>query len=172
MTIEVHGQQLPAGYTIEPASCSVGYHVRHNGRIERQDRKPRTFATPDLAEDYIRQQVAVAITPTEYQQAALRTLYPDLTDKERLGLCGLGLAGELGEVVDMLKKFLYHRNGKPLDMNKLKDELGDVLWYYFILLDTVGLTFEEVMQANVTKLETRHANGFNPRYASDSHESE
>ncbi len=91
--------------------------------------------------------------PQEYQKCALRTLYPDLTMKDRLGLCGLGLPGEIGEVVDHIKKYLYHRNGKPLDIHKLKDELGDVLWYSFVLLDTVGLTFEQV--TNVTELEQR-----------------
>jgi NTP pyrophosphatase (non-canonical NTP hydrolase) len=89
-----------------------------------------------------------------------------------LGLCSLGLSGEIGEVTDLLKKYLYHRNGKPLDTEKLKDELGDVLWYFFILLDTLGLSFEEVMIANAAKLEERHQSGFNPQYASDSHASE
>jgi NTP pyrophosphatase (non-canonical NTP hydrolase) len=112
------------------------------------------------------------MTPLAYQQCALRTLYPDLTTDKRLGLCGLGLPGEVGEVVDLIKKFLYHRNGKPLDTEKLKDELGDMLWYYFVLLDTIGITFEDVMMANVAKLEARHGNGFNPHYASDSHASE
>ena len=96
--------------------------------------------------------------PQDYMNCALRTLYPDLSTNERLGLCGLGLSGEIGEVTDLLKKYLYHRNGKPLDVNKLKDEMGDVLWYYFVLLDTLGLTFEQA----------RHANGFNARYQSDS----
>jgi NTP pyrophosphatase (non-canonical NTP hydrolase) len=114
----------------------------------------------------------VLMIPDIYQRHALRTLYPDLTTNERLGLCGLGLSGEVGEVTDLLKKFLYHRNGKPLDSEKLKDELGDVLWNFFILLDTLDLTFEEVMMTNARKLETRHPNGFNPHYASDSHASE
>jgi NTP pyrophosphatase (non-canonical NTP hydrolase) len=108
------------------------------------------------------------MTPQDYQKAALRTLYPDLTINERLGLCGLGLSGEIGEVTDLLKKYLYHRNGKPLGIEKLKDELGDALWYFFVLLDTVGLTFEQVMEANAEKLEKRHPTGFNPHYASDS----
>lgn len=112
------------------------------------------------------------MTPEEYQQHALRTLYPDMTIQERLGLCGLGMAGETGEVVDLLKKYLYHRNGKSLDISKLRDELGDVLWYFSILLSTLDLTFEDVMQASITKLEKRHMNGFQPRYSSDSHVSE
>jgi len=112
------------------------------------------------------------MTPRDYMHSALRTLYPDLTISGRLGLCGLGLPGEIGEVVDLIKKFLYHRNGKSLDVDKFKDELGDVLWYYAVLLDTLGLTFEEVMQANITKMQQRHPHGFNPLYASDSHASE
>lgn len=112
------------------------------------------------------------MTPGDYQAKALRTISPDLTDKERMGLCGLGLSGEVGEVNDLLKKHLYHRSGKPLDVEKMKDELGDVLWYFSVLLSTLGLTFEEVMQANIAKLQARHANGFTPRYTSDSHASE
>ncbi|MBO0777230.1 MAG: nucleoside triphosphate pyrophosphohydrolase family protein [Ktedonobacteraceae bacterium] len=112
------------------------------------------------------------MAPREYQEQALRTVYPDLTFEERLGLCGLGLAGEMGEAIDMLKKHLYNRTGKPLDVAKLQEELGDVLWYFSVLLSTLGLTFEEVMAANIAKLERRHPNGFTPRYTSDRHDVE
>jgi NTP pyrophosphatase (non-canonical NTP hydrolase) len=110
--------------------------------------------------------------PKEYQEKALRTLYPDLTVNDLLGLCGLGLSGEIGEVVDMIKKHLYHRNGKPLSIEKMRDELGDVLWYFSILCSILGLTFEDVMEASIAKLEKRHPNGFTPLYVSDSHASE
>jgi NTP pyrophosphatase (non-canonical NTP hydrolase) len=50
----------------------------------------------------------------------------------------------------------------------MKSELGDVLWYFSILLSTLGLTFEDVMQANADKLRARHPSGFVPRYKSDS----
>ncbi len=112
------------------------------------------------------------LTLESYRKCALRTLYPDLTYRERLDLCGLELSGEIGEVVDLIKKFLCHRNGKPLDTLRLRDELGDVLWYYIVLLDTVGITLEKVIQANIVKLEKRHPHGFQPQYASDSHDSE
>jgi len=101
------------------------------------------------------------MTPLDYQKAALRTLYPDLTTNERIGLCGLGLTGETGEVADLLKKHRYHRNGKPFDTAKLKDELGDVMWYFFVLLDTVGLTFEQVVET--IKLEQTIAFGLDAR---------
>lgn len=108
------------------------------------------------------------MTPEQYTKEALRTLYPDLTVNERLSLCGLGLCGESGEIADILKKFLHHRNGKPLDVDKVKDELGDVLWYMVVLCDTLGFTMEDAMQANADKLNRRHPTGFNPRYESDS----
>ena len=108
------------------------------------------------------------ITPTQYQREALRTLYPDLTERDILNLCGLGMNGEIGEVTDLLKKYLWHRNGKPLDVEKVKDEMGDVFWYISILLSTLGLTFEDVMQASTDKLRARHPDGFVSRYESDS----
>jgi len=111
------------------------------------------------------------MTPQEYTKHALRTLYPDLTTNKRLSLCGLGMAGEVGEIADLLKKYLHHRNGKALDVEKIKDEMGDVLWYMTVLGDTLGFTLEEAMRANVAKLEKRHGNGFTPNYASDSNAS-
>jgi len=59
-----------------------------------------------------------------------------------------------------------------LDVEKMKNEMGDVLWYFSILLSTLGLTFEDVIEANVTKLRERHPEGFRPRYESDSGASE
>ena len=108
------------------------------------------------------------MTPNDYQTFALRTISADLTDRERLELCGLALSGEIGEVTDLLKKYLYHQSGKPLDMEKMKDELGDVLWHFAVLLSTLGLTFEEVIQANIAKLQARRPGGFTPQYPSDS----
>src|SRR6516225_2938350 len=53
-----------------------------------------------------RSESLIVMTPTFYLEQAKRTLYPDLTVNERLGLCGLGLSGEIGEVTDILKKHL------------------------------------------------------------------
>jgi NTP pyrophosphatase (non-canonical NTP hydrolase) len=113
-----------------------------------------------------------SITLQDYQEKALRTLRPDLSVNDRLTLCGLGLPGEVGEVADLLKKHLFHRNGKPLNVEKLTDELGDVLWYAAVLCSTLGISIEDVMTANLAKVQARHPNGFNPRYGSDSHASE
>jgi NTP pyrophosphatase (non-canonical NTP hydrolase) len=70
----------------------------------------------------------------------------------------LGLTGEAGEVADYLKKVRGH--GHPLDPEKMKKELGDVLWYLAVLADSFGFTLNEVAQANVDKLRARYPNGF------------
>jgi NTP pyrophosphatase (non-canonical NTP hydrolase) len=111
------------------------------------------------------------MTPKEYQERALVTLVTD-NKKDTFSMCGLGLSGEVGEINDILKKWLYHKRGKSLDTEKLKDEIGDVLWYLSILAFEIGFTLEEIMEHNIAKLEKRHGNGFRPRYESDSGSSE
>lgn len=77
------------------------------------------------------------------------------TFRERLMLAGMGLAGEAGEVCDEAKKIAFH--GKVMDRDKLIKELGDVLWYYALMLHTNDITFDEVMEANVYKLCDRYS---------------
>ncbi|MFI5271450.1 MAG: nucleoside triphosphate pyrophosphohydrolase family protein [Ktedonobacterales bacterium] len=93
-----------------------------------------------------------------YRRDVLRTAPPDLTLRDRLLLGALGLAGESGEVADALKKMLFHSH--PLDEAALRDELGDVMWYVMFLCDTLGLSLEDVMDANVEKRRKRYPEGF------------
>ena len=81
--------------------------------------------------------------------------------KELLTLTALGIAGEAGEVVDTVKKVLYHSHG--LDVSALSKEMGDLLWYVTLLCETVGLTLDDVMRANVEKLRKRYPDGFDPQ---------
>lgn len=97
----------------------------------------------------------------DYQRAALRTATVDAFDpRESLGLArdALGLTGEAGEVADHVKKFVGH--GHALDTDKVKKELGDVLWYVAVLAYRIGCTLEEVAEANVEKLRARYPDGF------------
>ena len=89
-----------------------------------------------------------------YQEKATRTM-----GDGGLAMTALGLAGETGEVVEMVKKHLYH--GKPLDREKFTKELGDVLWYLSACCEVAGVDFAEVARANIEKLEKRYPNGFN-----------
>lgn len=100
-------------------------------------------------------------TFNDYQESAERTLFREdcLDDDETLlPMTALGLAGEVGELVDYLKKHLYH--GYPLDRDKVKSESGDVLWYLSSLCSLAGLSLGEVAEANVKKLEERYPEGF------------
>src|SRR3989304_4822669 len=85
----------------------------------------------------------------EYQEKAARTLL-NKSDKllsleeTKIIWCSQGLAGEIGEVVDNLKKAIFHQHG--INKEELKKELGDVLWYIAGLCTLLDFTLEEVMQ--------------------------
>jgi len=97
-------------------------------------------------------------TLNEYQNLSKRTMNSDQTYKEELSNYGLGLGGESGEVCDLIKKSLYH--GHKLDIEHLKKELGDVLFYLTAIATKEGLTLEEIANVNIEKLLKRYPNGF------------
>ena len=97
------------------------------------------------------------MTGYEYQEKALRTANK-LTRSELILNGVMGLNGEAGECIDIVKKHLFQGHG--LDERKLKDELSDVLWYVAITCEGLGITMDEVMQYNVEKLLRRYPNGF------------
>lgn len=94
----------------------------------------------------------------QYRNEVFRTSPPVSSQPEALNFCALGITGEGGEVADIIKKWLYH--GHELDESKLLLELGDVLWYINRAAFALGLTLEDVMQANVDKLRKRYPDGF------------
>lgn len=101
------------------------------------------------------------MTFDEYQKQALTTAvaHPDpLMDKT---IWAMGIAGEAGEVLEKWKKIVAYKDGQilPEDVAELKKELGDVVWYIAVLADSLGLSFEAVMQLNVDKLKSRKARG-------------
>ncbi len=94
---------------------------------------------------------------TEYQKAASATaLYPNRL--RNLEYPTLGLTGEAGEVANVVKKIQRDFDGILTDETKakLKDELGDVLWYISACADELNLTLEEIAEYNVGKLAKRH----------------
>lgn len=66
----------------------------------------------------------------------------------------LGIAGEAGEVADLIKKERCH--GAPRDSQKMLKELGDVLWYLSVVAAQYGFTLEQVKDANIAKLRARY----------------
>lgn len=93
----------------------------------------------------------------DYQNEAKQTaLYPRRLNN--LEYPTLGLAGEAGEVANIVKKIQRDFNGVITDETrlKLKDELGDVLWYISACADELNLTLTQIAEFNVEKLAKRH----------------
>ena len=70
---------------------------------------------------------------------------------------GCGVSTEANELLDAIKKHTIYQ--KPLDVENVKEELGDLLFYMSNLMQSVGLAFEEVLQHNIDKLSVRYASG-------------
>lgn len=103
------------------------------------------------------------MTATEYQQLAARTLIPEpgfeIAGPEMMLIWNaIGLAGESGEVCDLIKKGILHQHG--LDKDKLCKELGDVAWYLAGLCTVARLSLEDVFAQNIEKLKARYPNGY------------
>lgn len=94
----------------------------------------------------------------EYQEAAMATLNPALDKKDVLINSVMGLCGESGEAIDIVKKWLMQ--GHELDKDYLIKELGDVAWYLAEAATALDVPLETVLQGNLDKLRQRFPNGF------------
>lgn len=103
------------------------------------------------------------MTLKDYKAQALRTDYADYTDfhtgasTPRLDYATMGLVTESVKVLDLVKK--SKKALSPLDVVKVTEELGDLLWYFNLTLDELGMSFEDVMQASVDKINRKHPEG-------------
>lgn len=68
-----------------------------------------------------------------------------------------GMAGEAGELLDITKKTWIYE--KPLDVEHIIEEMGDLRWYYQSMLNMLGLTDEDIQAANTIKLLKRYPDG-------------
>ena len=98
------------------------------------------------------------MTINEYQKLAMTTLNPKLSEKEILINGVMGLCGEAGEAIDIVKKHLAQ--GHELDREHLIGELGDIAWYLAETATVLGVDLEEVLQRNIDKLRARYPEGF------------
>ena len=98
------------------------------------------------------------MTINEYQKLAMTTLNPELSQKDVLINGVMGLCGESGEAIDIVKKWLAQ--GHELDKEKLAKELGDICWYLAETATALGLPLEDIMIANIEKLKRRYPEGF------------
>lgn len=101
------------------------------------------------------------MTVNEYQRLAMTTLNPALDKKDVLINGVMGLCGESGEAIDIVKKWLAQ--GHELDKEKLAKELGDIAWYLAETATALDLSLEDVFEANIEKLKKRYPEGFDPQ---------
>ena len=98
------------------------------------------------------------MTLNEYQRLAMSTLNPALSRQDALINGVMGLCGESGEAIDVVKKHLHQ--GHPLDKDALVKELGDIAWYLAETATALDISLEEVLTRNIEKLRKRYPEGF------------
>lgn len=84
-------------------------------------------------------------------------------DEAELLHAALGVSGEAGELVDAIKKSVFYE--RPLDVDNVIEECGDILFYIQALLNTIAddvppaLTLDDLIAANIDKLSKRYHTG-------------
>jgi len=99
--------------------------------------------------------VSNSLTFEDYQLEAQETaIYSGSLD---VMYPALGLAGEVGETLNKIKK--HYRDGTSLDKDDMTKELGDILWYLSALATDLDIDLEEVAMGNLKKLRDRQERG-------------
>lgn len=90
----------------------------------------------------------------EYQKLALRTEHGTTDEQSRLLHGLMGLNGESGEALELLKKHMFQ--GHWFDKYHMAKELGDIAWYLAVAADAIGYSLEDIFVMNIKKLEDRY----------------
>lgn len=134
----------------------------------------RHISKEDLKKALDRYYSPNSLTGNEYQKLAMRTndgkcmqrlvekvykldTYGHIDLGELFDAC-LGLSGEVGELHDLIKKWIFHE--QTLDITHLKKELGDVMWYVAMFCHAMGWSLDEILNMNIEKLKNRYPEGF------------
>jgi NTP pyrophosphatase (non-canonical NTP hydrolase) len=101
------------------------------------------------------------MTFDEYQILALRTNLKKDDKLMELLQQVLGLGDESGEVLAIFKKWIRDDNAdfEKLNIESIKKELGDILWYIAVVANDVGLSMGEIADLNIKKLADRQNRG-------------
>lgn len=86
-------------------------------------------------------------------------------NKLEMSHMALGLSSDVGEVTDVIKKYVYYN--QPLDIEHLMEELGDVEFFLERIRQLAGLTREKILAANVAKLTQRYGSAYSDRAAKE-----
>lgn len=96
---------------------------------------------------------------TYQEKASTTALYPNVGQNPYYPALGLG--GEVGEVLNKVKKIMRDNDGEVTDELRevLKSELGDVMWYLAALASELKINLDDVAQSNIDKLRSRKERG-------------
>lgn len=97
------------------------------------------------------------MTGNEYQYLASRTINNNLTVRDMELHAMHGMAGEIGELHSIYQK---EYQGHDVDLEHIKKELGDLLWFIAEYCTSYDWNLEEIMQKNIDKLKARYPEGF------------
>jgi len=103
------------------------------------------------------------MTPSEYIEQAMRTHHGEYPFEgenvsPQLEHALWGITSESGEMADLLKKAKIH--GKELDTVELIGEAGDMMWYFALFCDALDISFEDLWDKNIRKLQARFPDGY------------
>ena len=105
------------------------------------------------SDDYLKESAVTCLNGIQ-----MKELTEDMsTLKGNLMHAALGIAGESGEIVDLIKKKVIY--SAPIDPNDLEEEIGDLFWYIAIVCRETGTNFESIMDVNIEKLRKRYPDG-------------
>ena len=132
--------------------------MRHIGTETEKYEKLGIFYDAELYE--ICNEHKEGLRANDYQRLAMASLNPALKRKDVLINGVMGLCGESGEAIDIVKKHLHQ--GHPLDKEKLAKELGDIAWYLAETAYALDIPLEKILRGNLEKLARRYPEGFSP----------
>jgi len=98
------------------------------------------------------------MTFDEYQDQALTTVNPLLDLSQQMIDGAMGLCGEAGETIELIKKHLGQ--GHQLSLSAVAEELGDTLWYMAEIANSLGIRLDKIAQKNLQKISRRYPDGF------------
>jgi NTP pyrophosphatase (non-canonical NTP hydrolase) len=123
---------------------------------------------PNKYIDFVRQTTSPASSDFAQLLARLTELETQDADTPRLLTAAFGMSAEAGEFTEIVKKVFLQ--GKPYNADNvehLKIELGDILWYAAQACMALDVSFEEVMDRNYLKLSARYPEGAFDVYRSE-----
>ncbi len=98
------------------------------------------------------------MTGSRYQKEAMASLNPNLNKNDALINSVMGLCGESGEAIDIVKKHIFQ--GHELDREHLIEELGDIAWYLAEAAFALDVDLDDILSKNIQKLKKRYPDGF------------